>query len=66
MISKSLSRKLELCMGILYSAAWVFTEHVLMDGLEHKTDGDQRGDNTQDLRYIDGEPGRVALNAAHL
>jgi len=53
-------------MGILYSAAWVFTEHVLMDGLEHKTDGDQRGDNTQDLRYIDGEPGRVALNAAHL
>jgi len=37
-----------------------------MDGLEHKTDGDQRGDNTQDLRYIDGEPGRVALNAADL
>ena len=66
MISKSLSRKLELCMGILYSAAWVFAEHVLMDGLDYKTDGDQCGENTQDLRYIDGEPGRVALNAAHL
>ena len=53
-------------MGILYSAAWVFTEHALMDGLEHKTDGDQCGENTQDLRHIDGESGRVALNAAHL